>query len=224
MVLGNNDFRVYPAGSGTPESRYTQLKDYHRDQNFPLLCANVIVKETGKLIQNVKDFKNFSFDGVKIAVVGITSMKPEVRNWPDVADLDFLDPVETLEGVLSSMKQKSDINLVLSHAGNWTPDFLDHELAKVDGVAAVIGADSHKIIDPPEFEMRDGQVVPITQAGGEPFTFLGRLDMTFQVIDGQMQLIEYSGRLYNVTYMDVEPDPEITKIIDYYEALLEEME
>jgi 5'-nucleotidase len=217
LVIGNNDFRVYPAGTGTPESRYDQLKDYHRIVNFPILCANVVVKETSKLIQNVKAYKIFSFDGVKVTFVGITSMKPEIRNWPDVADLDFIDPVQSLTNTLASMKQKSDINLVLSHAGNWTPDFVDHELAKVDGVSAVIGADSHKIIDPPEVEMRDGQIVPITQAGGEIWNYLGRLDLTFQVINNQMQLIGYSGFLYDIT--NVEADPAITEIIEYYRGL-----
>ena len=46
MVLGNNDFRVYPAGEGTPDSRYEQLKDYHRNVNFPILTGDVIDKET----------------------------------------------------------------------------------------------------------------------------------------------------------------------------------
>ena len=78
MVLGNNDFRVYPAGEGTPVSRYEQLKDYHRNVNFPILTGNVIVKETGKYIQNVKPWTSFTFDGVKVGMIGLTSMKPEI--------------------------------------------------------------------------------------------------------------------------------------------------
>ena len=101
MVLGNNDFRVYPAGEGTPDSRYEQLKDYHRNVNFPILTGNVIDKETGKYIQNVKPWTSFTFKGVKVGVIGLTSMKPEIRGWNDVADLDFIEPVETLEGVAS---------------------------------------------------------------------------------------------------------------------------
>lgn len=220
MVLGNNDFRINQAGTGTPEERYEQLKDYHRDVNFPILCANVVVKETGKLIQNIKAFKIFTYSGVKVNVVGVTSMKPEERGFLEVADLDFIPPVESLTNTLASMNPKSDINLVLSHAGNWEPDFLDHQLAQVDGVAAVLGADSHKVIDPPEFEIRDDQVVPITQAGGETLNYLARLDLTFQVIDGKMQLIGYDGFLYDLT--GVEADPEIMEIIDYYRMLLED--
>ena len=66
MALGNNDFRVYPSGEGTPDSRYEQLKDYHRNVNFPILTGNVINRETGKYIQNVKPWKSFTFSGVKV--------------------------------------------------------------------------------------------------------------------------------------------------------------
>ena len=59
--------------------------------------------------------------------------------------------------------EKSDINIVLSHAGNEE----DHKLAQVPGVSAVIGADTHKVIETPEYEFNGEVMVPITQAGGE---------------------------------------------------------
>ncbi|MGG0791455.1 metallophosphoesterase [Peribacillus simplex] len=145
MVLGNNDFRVYPAGEGTQDSRYEQLKNYHRHVNFPILTGNVIDRETGKYIQNVKPWKSFTFNGVKVGMIGLTSMKPEIRGWNDVADLDFIEPVEALNELLPEVSEKSDINIVLSHAGNTE----DHKLAQVPGVSAVIGADTHKVIQTP---------------------------------------------------------------------------
>ena len=157
MVLGNNDFRVYPAGEGTPISRYEQLKDYQRNVNFPILTGNVIVKETGKHIQNVKPWTSFTFDGVKVGMIGLTSMKPEIRGWNDIADLDFIEPLDTLKALLPEVSEKSDINIVLSHAGN--PE--DHNLAKVPGVSAVLGADTHKVIKTPEYEFNGEVMVPI---------------------------------------------------------------
>lgn len=212
MVLGNNDFRVYPAGEGTPISRYEQLKDYHRNVNFPILTSNVIVKETGKYIQNVKPWKSFTFDGVKVGMIGLTSMKPEIRGWNDVADLDFIEPLEALKALLPEVSEKSDINIVLSHAGN--PE--DHNLAKVPGVSAVLGADTHKVIQTPEYEFNGEWMVPITQAGGEQENYLGRLDLTFEVVDGKMKLIDSKGKLYDVT--NVPADPEVQAIIDDYRA------
>ena len=212
MVIGNNDFRVYPAGEGTPVSRYEQLKDYHRNVNFPILTGNVIVKETGKYIQNVEPWKSFTFDGVKVGMIGLTSMKPEIRGWNDVADLDFIEPLEALKALLPEVSEKSDINIVLSHAGN--PE--DHNLAQVPGVSAVLGADTHKVIKTPEYEFNGEVMVPITQAGGEQENYLGRLDLTYKVVDGKMKLVESDGLLYDVT--NVPADPEIKAIIDDYRA------
>ncbi|MBR2248823.1 MAG: hypothetical protein IJ880_17715 [Bacilli bacterium] len=140
MVLGNNDFRVYPAGEGTPDSRYEQLKDYHRNLNFQIFTGNVINRETRKYLQNVKTWKNFTFDGAKVGMIGLTSMKPEIRGWNGVADLDFIEPVKALNALLPEVSEKSDINIVLSHAGNDD----DHKLAQVPGVSVVIGADTHR--------------------------------------------------------------------------------
>jgi 5'-nucleotidase len=212
MVIGNNDFRVYPAGEGTPVSRYEQLKDYHRNVNFPILTGNVIVKKTGKYIQNVEPWKSFTFDGVKVGMIGLTSMKPEIRGWNDVADLDFIEPLEALKALLPEVSEKSDINIVLSHAGN--PE--DHNLAQVPGVSAVLGADTHKVIKTPEYEFNGEVMVPITQAGGEQENYLGRLDLTYKVVDGKMKLVESDGLLYDVT--NVPADPEIKAIIDDYRA------
>ncbi len=210
MVLGNNDFRVYPAGEGTPVSLYEQLKDYHRNVNFQILTGNVVEKETGKYIQNVKPWKGFTFDGIQVGMIGLTSMKPEMRGWNDVSHLDFIEPVEALKGLLPEVK--SDIKIVLSHAGN--PE--DHNLARVPGISAVIGADTHKVIKTPEYEFNGEVMVPITQAGGEQEHYLGRLDLSFKVVDGKMQLAESTGFLYDVT--DVPADAEIQAMIDDYRA------
>ncbi|MFE4706226.1 bifunctional metallophosphatase/5'-nucleotidase [Peribacillus simplex] len=214
MVLGNNDFRVYPAGEGTQDSRYEQLKNYQCNVNFPILTGNVIDREIGKYIQNVNPWKNFTFNGVKVGMIGLTSMKPEIRGWNDVADLDFIEPVETLNELLPEVSEKSDINIVLSHAGNTE----DHKLAQVLGVSAVIGADTHKVIETPEYEFNGEVMVPITQAGGEQEHYLGRLDLTFEVVDGKMTLVESDGFLYDVT--NVPADSEIQAIIDEYRSEL----
>ncbi|MGE7906422.1 bifunctional metallophosphatase/5'-nucleotidase [Peribacillus sp. NPDC094092] len=214
MVLGNNDFRVYPSGEGTEDSRYEQLKNYHRNVNFPILTGNVIDRKTGKYIQNVKPWKSFTFNGVKIGMIGLTSMKPEIRGWNDVADLDFIEPVEALNELLPEVSEKSDINIVLSHAGNTE----EHKLAQVPGVSAVIGADTHKVIETPEYEFNGEVMVPITQAGGEQEHYLGRLDLSFEVVDGKMTLVKSDGSLYDVT--NVPADSEIQAIIDKYRSEL----
>ncbi len=38
-------------------------------------------------------------------------MKPEIRGWNDIADLDFIEPVEALNAMLPEVSEKSDINV-----------------------------------------------------------------------------------------------------------------
>lgn len=217
MVIGNNDFRVHPAGTGTSQTSFAQMQAYQRRLNFPILLGNVVDEQTGKLLRFAKPSTLRNFRGVKVGVVGVTSMKPELRGWKDVEGWDFIDPVEALEGGLMADAQKfSDIQVVLSHAGN--PD--DHRIAKVPGVSAVIGADTHKIIRTPETELNpDGHLVPITQAGGEQEHYLGRLDLVFEVQGGRFVLVEHSGFLYE-DLTAVAEDPEIVALIERYRALL----
>ncbi|WP_193105816.1 bifunctional UDP-sugar hydrolase/5'-nucleotidase [Brachybacterium sp. FME24] len=216
-VIGNNDFRVFPAGTGTAESSYEQMKDYQRTLNFPILLGNVVVEETGKYLSFTKPHTTQNFAGVKVGIIGVTAMKPELREWEDVATLDFIDPVEALEGgLIEEVGAKADVTVVLSHAGN--PD--DHRIAQVAGVDAVLGGDTHKIIRTPETEQNpEGHTVPITAGGGEQEHYLGRLDLTFEVQDGQYVLLEHEGFLYE-DLTAVEEDPRIVALIEEYREQL----
>lgn len=216
-VIGNNDFRVFPAGTGTAESSFEQMKDYQRTLNFPILLGNVVVEETGKLLPFTKSFTTQNFAGVKVGIAGVTSMKPELREWEDVAGLDFIDPVEAFEsGLMDEVGAKSDVTVVLSHAGNDD----DHRIARVAGVDAVLGADTHKIIRTPETELNpEGHTVPITQGGGEQEHYLTRLDLMWEVQGGQYVLIAHEGFLYE-DLTGVEEDPRIVALIEEYRERL----
>ena len=63
-------------------------------------------------------------------------------------------------------------------------------------------------------------MVPITQAGGEQENYLGRLDLTYQVVDGKMKLVKSDGLLYDVT--NVPADAGVQAIIDDYRAEMNE--
>ncbi|WP_114854331.1 bifunctional UDP-sugar hydrolase/5'-nucleotidase [Brachybacterium sp. YJGR34] len=212
-VIGNNDFRVFPAGSGTAEDSYEQMKDYQRTLNFPILLGNVVVAETGKHLSFTKPHVTQNLGGVKVGIIGLTSMKPEQREWEDVETLDFIDPVDALEGgLIEEVGAKADVTVALSHAGN--PD--DHRIAQVAGVDAVIGGDSHIVLRTPETELNpEGHTVPITAGGGEQEHYLGRLDLTFEVQGGSYVLIDHSGFLYE-DLSAVEEDPAIVALIEEY--------
>ena len=211
MVLGNNDFRVPPAGTGTAADTYEQLKDYQRTVNFPILLGNVVDEQTGKYLPYTQPYKVFSYKGIKVGLIGVTSMKPEQRGWADVAGMDFIEPTQALPGLIAEVSPKSDVNVILSHAGN--PE--DHNIAKLAGIDAVIGADTHKVIRTPETQVNaEGNIVPITQAGGEQEHYLGRLDLTFSFVNGEYVLTSHSGFLYDLD--GVRPDQRILDLIASY--------
>lgn len=196
---------------------FEQLKDYQRTLNFPILCGNVVHEDNGKLLPFAEAATAVTFAGVKVSVVGVTSMKPELREWEDVAGLDFIDPVEALEGgLLAEATQRSHMTVVLSHAGNDD----DHRIAKLGGVDVVLGADTHKIIRTPETEVNaEGRIVPITQGGGEQEHYLTRLDLEFVVREGKYVLERLDGRLYE-DLSGVEEDPRVVATIEKYRGML----
>ena len=58
---------------------------------------------------------------------------------------------------------------------------------------------------------------PITQNGGEENHFLGRLDLVFKNINGEMVLHDFDGYLYDLSL--VKGDEKIQSIIDKYRTL-----
>ncbi|MCG3398927.1 bifunctional metallophosphatase/5'-nucleotidase [Staphylococcus massiliensis] len=214
LVIGNNDFRVHPAGTGDPAQRDAFLKNYQKNANFPLLLGNVIDKDTNDYMKMTDLYHTYTFKkGVKIGVIGLTSMKPENRKWNDVKDLDFIEPTKALKKLVPEVSKKSDANIVLSHVGNKG----DHDLAKHPGVSAVLGADTHKVIKGgAEYESNGHENVPITQGGGEEEHYLGRLNLTYKVKNGQLELVDSKDKLYDIE--NVKADPKIKHMIDEYRA------
>ena len=73
-VLGNNDFRV-PTDGGTPEEGNEQLQNLIALAEFPTLCANVTMEESGELIDNVEPYIIKEVGGLDIGIIGVTSLK-----------------------------------------------------------------------------------------------------------------------------------------------------
>lgn len=207
-VLGNNDFRIAPKGGNV--ERGNQLVDsLVSGTNFKTLLANVRYKDSQKTIPNTSPYMVKNINGVHVGIIGVTSMKPQVRKWEEVSDKTFEVANETVSKLMPEVQKKSDVAIVLSHAGI----VVDIDIAKVKGVSAVIGADDHFILKKPMYA--SFSKVPITQAGGEQEHYLGRLDLIFQQKKGALELISFDGFLYD-NLENVKPDSEIEKTIELF--------
>lgn len=216
-VPGNNDFRIPPEG-GTPEEGNEQLQALVKAAEFPTLCANVTMKESGEYIDNVLPYTIKTVGDLDIGIIGVTSLKPQNREWEEVSDKVFESGEITVANLIEEVKPQTDINIVLSHTGL----AVDTKIANVEGVSAVVGADDHYIITNPIYYPGndDFKSTPIVQAGGEQDQYLGRLDLEYELVDGTWTLKDFNGYLYDLT--GVEGNSDIQAIIDEYRTPAEE--
>ncbi len=209
-VPGNNDFRV-PSSGGTIEEGNAQLKKFVDNAEFSAVCANVTMKDNGDYIEGMNPYVVKELNGTKIGIIGVTSLKPQNRNWTEVSDKIFESGDIAVSEIINEVNEKSDIAIVLSHTGL----AVDLETAKINGVSAVLGADDHYKLSEPIYMTNGGnKTTPITQNGGEDNNYLGRLDLVFKKVNGNMVLQDFDGYLYDLSY--VKGDEEVQKIIDGY--------
>lgn len=211
-VLGNNDFRIPPEG-GTAEEGNQQIQDLIELAEFPTLCGNVTMKDTGEYIDNVDPYIIKEVGGLDIGIIGVTSLKPQDREWEEVSDKVFESGEITVANLMEEVAPQTDINIVLSHTGL----AVDTKIANVEGVSAVIGADDHYIITNPIYWPGDDgfKSTPIVQGGGEQDQYLGRLDLTYVYEEGAWTLDDFDGYLYDLE--GVEGDEQIQQMIDSYQ-------
>lgn len=209
-VPGNNDFRV-PQNGGTTEDGNAQIKKFIDNAKFSAVCANVKMKDNGSYIDGMNPYIVKELNGARIGIIGVTSLKPQNRNWTEVSDKYFERGDTAVSKIIHEVNDKTDIAIVLSHTGM----AIDLDIAKINGVSAVLGADDHcKLSEPIYMTNEVNMTTPITQNGGEDNNYLGRLDLVFKKIKGKMVLQDFNGYLYDVSF--VKADEKVQKIINDY--------
>ena len=221
-VPGNNDFRVPSKFTQDSKESNRQLNNIVNKGKFESLCANVKFKDTNDYLTNIKPYSIKDINGLKVATIGITSMKPQTRNWDEVSDKIFVNGDEIIQDITLELKDKSDINIVLSHAGIITDVKMTKKFDLNSGISAVIGGDDHFILNEPMHTVRKNKdnkikTTPITQAGGEVEHFLGRLDLTYEYENGKWNLKDFAGKLYDIE--GVEEDMKVKQILEKYRSL-----
>ena len=204
MVFGNNDFplknkELYDV------SEHTILKI----AEFPVVCGNVTID--GEYVKGFEPYIIKGMQGIKIAIIGVTSMKPHDRGLDLSKRYLFSDPVKIVRELALETDEISDIQIALSHAG------IDAD-KNMRGVSAIIGGDDHMSLISPRI-IHDGEnKIPIVQTGGESDHYLGRLDLVYEKGQDKWVLKEFDGYLFSLD--DVVPDQEIQDIIDRYDNLI----
>jgi len=191
MVLGNNEFKAPNSPdsrdrAGTLEESDAQIARIAQWAAFPVLCGNVTLKESGGYIKGVQPYTVRQVGDLKIGIIGVTHTQPADRNLEMAADKEFVRGDLAVKALLPEVRENSDIQIVLSHAGVFV------DMLRMRGVSAVIGAHTHVRLP----RIRNIFRVPVTQGGGQTNHRLVQLDLTFTLKDGRWILQGFNSKLH----------------------------
>lgn len=160
MTAGNHDFNY----------GLKQLEKLAKQLKFPLLDANVVRKSNGKTV--FKPYKIFKLNGIKVGVFGLSTPETAYKTNPtNVAEVEFLNPVEVSKEMIKQLRPKCDVLIALMHMGvDASSEFTSERIAReTDGIDLIVDGHSHTAL-PDGIRIKDTLIV---QAGCYEH-FLGR--------------------------------------------------
>ena len=187
-TLGNHDF----------DWGIRKLAALHDDTTLTLLGANIGVRpDTNNRLHKIKPFIIKEVDGLRIALVGLTT--PAVPLWLRYAQLDtiqFEDSVETLGRIMPGVRaQRPDITVLVIHQG--CDPAGDDAASQVWRIAKcfpefdlILGGHSHQVID--GARIGDSLFSEAGYHGG----WLGKASLVFDTV--QRKLVEVKTEALSV--------------------------
>ncbi|MPM37937.1 Mannosylglucosyl-3-phosphoglycerate phosphatase [bioreactor metagenome] len=144
MALGNHEF----------DWGITTLQQQARSSRFPYLAANITDKATGNQLPFVKPYTILERNGVKIAIIGLTTLEAAYKSNPQIVNnLIFNQPAEVVNSLVPKLRNEgAQLVIVLAHLGCEIDSrgVITGEAAdlakKVSGVDLIITGHSHKNI------------------------------------------------------------------------------
>lgn len=155
ITIGNNEGLTF-----TPE----QMKQAYAHLHSPVVCGNIVDRETGNSPEWMKHSLILSKGGIKIGLVAATAAFAE---FYELLGLTSLDPLETIARDVHELRDQVDLVVVMSHLG--LP--MDRELAEqIAGIDLIIGGHTHHLLEVP-LQVGDTMIT----AAGKFGAYLGKL-------------------------------------------------
>ncbi len=207
MAVGNHEFDQGPA----------VLAAYAEAARFPLVSANIDASAEPALAGRIHDGVVLQRGGMKIGVVGLTTLETPVGSSPG-PNVRFLEPGPELADAVAKVRSLgAQMVLLLSHMGV----LFDRALADA-GPAVVIGGHSHTLLSDSEpgafsaYPTPDAAGGLVVQAGAYG-RYLGRLDLDLAA-DGTV--LAHGGDCVHVG-LELPEDPEVAAIVARFAASLD---
>lgn len=218
MTLGNHEFDF-----GRKIMRTTLAR-----ASFPLLCANIIEKETGELLPFVRPYLFVEKQGVKIGILGVTTAyTPNMVKTSAFEPFAALDPVEICNQTIPRMRAEgADLIVVLGHLpGNVTADGqmtgeLFRVAREVQGIDVLFGG--HNLGD----VAVNLNGTCISKTGFSAFS-IGHIQIEFDRKTGQFECLKNEIVPVMRGDLPVTPDPAVKEAVQQalrpFEATLDEV-
>jgi len=136
MAMGNREFNYL---------RWV-LKIRHREAAFPILCANL------KDDRNVADSYYSRYiikkvNGLNVGIFGLTPVQYRTDSkWRAIMRFKFIDPKDCSKEIISEIKEKVNLVILLSHLGLEEDKKIAQE---VEGIDLIFGGHTHDILKEP---------------------------------------------------------------------------
>ena len=178
------------------------LHDRARQANFPFLSAN-----TSAPLPDIQDAAIYNAQGIRIAVVGLTTEELTRTGHPqNVKYVDIADVVQSLQGILSRVRDRVDFIMLLSHLTRAEEERVARAFPEI---RLIVGAHEEA-----ELPTRIGQTTIV--GAGKFGKYAGVLDLSFN----NFELRSIESRM--IPLANVQPDPAIERLLAGFEARLNE--
>src|SRR6185503_15755625 len=198
-TFGNHEFDFGPE----------VLRQRMKESKFKWVVANVIEKKTGKPFGDAPAYVVREFEGVKIAIFGLTLEETRTTSRPG-PDVEFLKPCDTARKMVSEIRARGIKTVVaLTHLSMSE----DKQVARCSGVDVIIGGHEHTLL---ESSSGGAPIFKMTADARE----LGQIDLNISKNTGAVESIDW--KIIPVT--DKTPDdPEFAAVNRKYGSLIKEL-
>lgn len=172
MAIGNHEFDNGTSGL---------VAAYRKSGGFPMLASNYLFDwDSNKGLMDITSpYMIFMAGSLRIGIVGLGN-DSSINSGYQIggsAGFTFLDPIETTQTYVNSIRPLVDIVILLSHQGLDG----DYRLAEqVKGVDLILGGHHHVVLDPPKvLKGPDGRDVIVIHSGVN-LKAVGELELAVQ--------------------------------------------
>lgn len=216
MGIGNHEFDW-----GVPEiEKFLDNDLSNSEMDFPLLGANIIVKETGEPVSFTEPYTVIEKAGLKIGVIGAIGDYQESSILTSIiAPYEFTDTYTALVKNIKILRVDEECDIVVALVHDDTSN-INEQLASLTGnerIDAIFNGHTHWFYAYEEGRIGDVPL-PIVQSGSNG-NYVGLINLIYDYSLGKV--VEVSAENVNVARRTIKQDPEILNIFKNYQSYID---